>query len=357
MAAASVPSQLAVLKSITFQISSTPPQYLPRTIAHSVQNLKRCASLLAQSRSTSNASGDAGVTVHRFFTQLSALVQGRKVGERWAAAVLIKAAVDAGGYEVLSRAKHWVSGLLANLRRPDPPSLKVIYLTTLTRIFTLTWPYPSLVRELTTPSLPSFIKTVVSNLSAPTVSLDERRRALECLARLLPHHTTLFRSFSVDIKRIIVSSTNVQRNDGTGTGNLLDSRGLAATQRLQVLLHACEPKQGAMTAWEADCASTLDQLSALLDNFFLGIEDRGSSKFRQIVSGTHYGDPLQLIDLMQQVSRTCALLVSFVSTNLGSTAAFPTKRTFELIQRILSVVTGKDAASQPIFNGAFSTLR
>lgn len=53
--------------------------------------------------------------VHKLKSQLSALLQEKAVEARWAAAVLIKASVEVGGWEVLRGSGAWVRGLLGLL--------------------------------------------------------------------------------------------------------------------------------------------------------------------------------------------------------------------------------------------------
>ena len=53
--------------------------------------------------------------VHKLKTQLSTLLGGKSPEGRFAAVVLIKAAIEVGGWEVLRGSEPWVRGLLAIL--------------------------------------------------------------------------------------------------------------------------------------------------------------------------------------------------------------------------------------------------
>jgi hypothetical protein len=66
----------------------------------------------------SGAKADASnttVLVHKLKTQISALLNGRISEGRFAAVVLIKGVIEAGGWEVLRGSESWVRGLLAIL--------------------------------------------------------------------------------------------------------------------------------------------------------------------------------------------------------------------------------------------------
>lgn len=55
---------------------------------------------------------ELSVLVHKFRTQLSTLLQDRSKEARWAAVVLLKATIEAGGWSVLRSSDKWVRALL-----------------------------------------------------------------------------------------------------------------------------------------------------------------------------------------------------------------------------------------------------
>jgi hypothetical protein len=53
--------------------------------------------------------------VHKLKTQISSLLQGKTAEGRFAAVVLVKGIVEAGGWEILHDSEKWVQGLLSIL--------------------------------------------------------------------------------------------------------------------------------------------------------------------------------------------------------------------------------------------------
>ena len=163
----------AILKQLTFRISSTPVAQLPRVAAQVSASLWACRDLLSSTAPSTKQNSDEGVTVHRFKTQLNTLLQDRTVEGRWSAVVLVKATVEAGGLEVLGKTSSWVKTLLTFLKKPDPSTTRSLAVITLVRIFMLTWDHANLVREITTPALPTFIATCLANIDNKRCSASE----------------------------------------------------------------------------------------------------------------------------------------------------------------------------------------
>jgi pre-rRNA-processing protein RIX1 len=149
-------SELATLRALTYRISSTATAQLPQHVPAIAASLANCRTLLSSPQAAvSKSSSESSVAIHKFRTLLSTLLQDRTIQGRWSAIVLIKATIELGAWETLQKCLPWVRGLLGILNKPDPPSSKKLCLITLTRIFILTREYPTLVREITTPSLPT----------------------------------------------------------------------------------------------------------------------------------------------------------------------------------------------------------
>lgn len=112
----SLPPELRVL---CFQLSNTPTSELPRLTPTLLRHVSRCqASLSTPAGNISKAeSSDSSVQVqvHKLKTQLSTLLNGKSPEGRFTAAVLIKAVVEVGGWEILRGSEPWVRGLLSIL--------------------------------------------------------------------------------------------------------------------------------------------------------------------------------------------------------------------------------------------------
>ncbi|PNS15460.1 Transcription elongation factor S-II [Sphaceloma murrayae] len=267
------PPGLAILRSISVRLSSVKTAHLPHVVASQVQSIKDCSTLLSSSGSSAQRNGDTGVVVHRFYTQIAALLQGRTVEERWSAAVLIKAVIENGGYEVLSRSKHWVAGLLANLRRPDPPTTRALYVTTVTRIFMLTWPYPSLVREVTTPSLAPFMKTCINNVSMRNRDERELIAVLESFRHLVSHHHTTFRTQVKDIQVLIDEALGLVDVDAAADIRATRPALVTSAARLAAAITACEPKNGQAISWENLMESLVTRAHRAADVVLSGVNE------------------------------------------------------------------------------------
>ena len=263
------PQGAAVLRQLTFRISSTPVHQLPRVAAQVSASLWQCRGLLSSTAPSGKQNSDDGVTVHRFKTQLATLLQDRTIEGRWSAVVLIKATIEAGGLEVLSKTSPWVKTLLAFLKKPDPPTTRSLTVITLVRIFMLTWEHANLIREITTPALPTFITTCLSNIENKRCSTSELQTVLEALITLLPKHPTTFRSAEKQIRDVlnrIISSTARP----SGTHHYLDIH-VQTAQKLLVLLHNCAPKQGASTKWDETLKSAVTATHATCDRVFRSV--------------------------------------------------------------------------------------
>ena len=263
------PQGAAVLKQLTFRISSTPVHQLPRVAAQVAASLWQCRDVLSSTAPSSKQNSGDGVTVHRFKTQLATLLQDRTIEGRWSAVVLIKATVEAGGLEVLSKTSPWVKTLLGFLKKPDPPTTRSLTVITLVRIFMLTWEHANLIREITTPALPTFITSCLSNIEHTRCSSSELQTVLEALITLLPKHPTTFRSAEKQIRDVLNRIISSTARSG-GPHHYLEIH-VQTAQKLLVLLHNCAPKQGASTKWDETLKSTVTATHATCDRVFRSV--------------------------------------------------------------------------------------
>jgi|SRR5450432_974126 pre-rRNA-processing protein RIX1 len=109
----SLPVELRVL---CHQLSSTPTAQLPQITPILLRNALRCQGILStEAQNSKKDASESTVLVHKLKTQISTLLYGKSVDGRFTAVVLIKAVVDAGGWEVLRGAEAWVRGMLSVL--------------------------------------------------------------------------------------------------------------------------------------------------------------------------------------------------------------------------------------------------
>lgn len=362
MATTSRSSSVATLKQLSYRITSTPVEQLPRLVPQVANTLWTCKDVLSAPAASTKQSGDDGVTLSRFRTQLTTLLSDRTVEGRWSAVVLVKATLEAGGLEVLSKAGGWVKNLLGFLKKPDPASTRNLTLVTLTRIFMLTWDHQNLIREITTPALPTFISTCLSNAENKRCSASELQTILEAFTTLIARHPTVFRTHEAQI-RSLLNRTISSTASFVGPQYYTQSH-VASAQKLLVLLHHCAPKQGAADKWDEAVKTTLAAAHATCDRVFRAVlEDWRSTAGVQPSVPTHHllagdleqdGEDLANLGAWKGVhagsERLVALLGILKAHIDNTTASTVTVRIgviVDLITRIMSVT--KPVSGRPEF--------
>ena len=113
------------LGAITQRLAGAPQAQLPHLVSSLTNDLTHCRMVLSASANHQTHHGpESVVLVHKYKTQISTLLQDKRVEARWAAVVLVKATVQVGGWEVLQGAAVWVRALLGILGvNMDPFSL------------------------------------------------------------------------------------------------------------------------------------------------------------------------------------------------------------------------------------------
>jgi len=309
---------------------------------------------------------DVGMLVHRVKTRISTLMQDKSPQARWAAVVLIKAIIEAGGLEVLQGSSAWIRSMIGSLGRPDPASTKKLCMVTLTRFFLLAQGHQSIMRELATPVFPAFLTACIKLLRGRPIP-DESLVlvTLQALNELLPYHPASFRPFQAQIRSSILpmlaptpSSFQELQSDHDSesrlpwTGVVADS-----ARRTYVLLSVCAPKKTEGDSWSKSVRLLCDTLHCTADKVFRAlIEDRGSTRTRQILQSTaetvssDKEDPMELpgwtgihggIERLMGLLRT---LQAFIATSIDFTVTTPVGALLDIFNRMLSVI--------PPFTGA-----
>lgn len=108
----SLPPELQVLCR---RLASTNAADLPSLCPSLVGLIQRCEKVLSLpvDQKPKDGASAHSVLVYKLKTQITTLLNnGRSQSGRFAAAILIKAVVEAGGYECLRTSEPWVRGLL-----------------------------------------------------------------------------------------------------------------------------------------------------------------------------------------------------------------------------------------------------
>ncbi len=254
------------LRAVTSRLNNTPVKELPHIAYFLASSIQNCADAL---KSTSGPSAgkndDLSLQVHKLKAKISSLLQDRSAEGRFTAIVLVKATVEAGGREILGSCEPWLRALLAILNKTDPVSSRRLCLLTITRIFSLTQHYPTLIREITTPLLPAFV-TACMKLGAlhpsPEVEVQATRPSphletvLHCMLHLIPDHPSTFRPFASKLHTKLVNFIG---------GHPRSNHITHLAQSVFVTLHFCAPKNTAGDQWHNACQAVIASIHRIAD--------------------------------------------------------------------------------------------
>ncbi|KAL8869682.1 MAG: hypothetical protein Q9174_004089 [Haloplaca sp. 1 TL-2023] len=361
------------LRSVTQRLTSTPISRLPHVIPSLLHAISSCGDVLALeiSEGHNNANqAETAVVVHKLKTQISTLLQDRNKEARWSAVVLVKAIIEAGSYTVLRESEKWTRALIGLLRRPEPSSTKKLATIALVRIFALTHNHQSLVREITTPSLPAFITICLKLIGAadnphtrhsgPSESLAAV--ALWAYSELLPLYPAAFRPVIGQIRALclpltapISSSWLLDDSADQGSGGKSSKIESCRARQVLVLLCGCAPKNTQSQEWAQSLTAMIAKAHGTADLVFRALkEDWVSSGHDKRVS-VPTADPLSKI---VQSDETDTQLPGWVGINDGlerlngllltaqahlaypslSALTIPTGRILDLIDRVISAL-------------------
>ncbi|KAL8933358.1 MAG: hypothetical protein Q9216_006404 [Gyalolechia sp. 2 TL-2023] len=231
---------------------------------------------------------EGDVIIHKLKTQLSAFLQDGRKEARWAAVVLIKAMFEVGGWGLLQDSGHWVRALLGLIGRPEPSTTKKLGIITLTRFFLLTNGNQSLVREITTPSLPTFISGCVKvskdgkSKSAQYINAHDSvlSTILWAFGKLIPQHPKIFKPFIDQIRTIVLpliaATPSTLQLGTTEHQSTLTSISETVAQRARhvfVLLNFRGPIAASSQEWERSLSFLIEKTHATADVVFRGFTE------------------------------------------------------------------------------------
>jgi pre-rRNA-processing protein RIX1 len=343
------------LRPITQRLTSTPVKDLPHIVYFLASSIATCSQALqAPSDQATSRSNDNAVLVHKLKTRISSLLQERSHEGRFTAVVLIKAVVEASGREGLSSAESWVRGLLALLGKNDSVSTKKLCLIAITRIFSLTQRYPTLVREITTPLLPSFI-TMCLNLIKPntarvgdatsTIPSPFLEPVFRSLSELLPYHPTIFRPFTPRLNSIALSLIGDAStpfviadlaSDIVTALHFSASKNAAAaewTQTCKAVILSCHTAadltfRSVIEDWE--CSEEIGPPASIDKDYSRAIHAREPDAFGLAAwIGVHYG--------IQRLVRLLRLLMKLLSRQTAQPVSFQIGLIIDLTTRLTAV--------------------
>ncbi|KAL2108610.1 hypothetical protein VUR80DRAFT_3600 [Thermomyces stellatus] len=266
------------LRLLCHQLTS--PSISPARLAKSSPSLThhvlQCAGPLSvpQDQKVRDSSSEATVLVHKLKNAVKTLLNDRDHRRRFTGVVLVKAIVDVGGWECLRTSEPWVRGLLSVIQKKDPIASKELAIVAITRIYTRLHGYPTLVREIATPTVPAFftaclqlVKPTADGL--PTSPLPVVETVLEAFAALMPLYPTTTRPFVSQIRTAIRPYLAPTLSDDFLVPETLRS----ASRRLAISLHFTAPKAGGTDEWTSLLSGTLKQFHATADQVFRAVQE------------------------------------------------------------------------------------
>ncbi|CAK7218717.1 hypothetical protein SBRCBS47491_003604 [Sporothrix bragantina] len=249
------------------------PALCPVLIGHILRS-GESLSVSVEQQGKGNAS-DASVQVHKLKTQINTLLLGKTPQGRFAGTVLAKAVVDVGGWESLRTAEPWVRGLLSLLQKPDPVASKELAVVTLTRIYTLLQAYPTLVREIATPTVSTFATACLQLIKPaahgqpPKTPMNLVETVTRALSALIPLYPTTLRPFANQIRTAIRAYIAPTASD-----ELVVPPSLRRSARqLTILLHYTAAKNGNSEEWAKMVNGLIRDAHATADQIFRAIRE------------------------------------------------------------------------------------
>ena len=103
------------LRAVTQRLSSTSAKQLPHIARYLASTILQSGKAFATTTEKAVTVPESTVTVHKLKTQISTLLQDKSPEARYAAVILVKATVGAGGWNVLQGVGPWVRGLIGIL--------------------------------------------------------------------------------------------------------------------------------------------------------------------------------------------------------------------------------------------------
>lgn len=158
--------------------------------------------------------------------------------------------------------------------------------------------YPTLVREISTPTLPAFVTSCLDLIEATTSStladgdMDVLNSLLESVLyafyQLLSQYPTIFRPFGAQIQAVVLPLLAPTSPSSTGqtaphkTSNVLASPQLINLGRqIFVHLHFCAPKNASGQEWAAAYGAVIADLHTAADHVFRSVIEKWDGVGRQ----------------------------------------------------------------------------
>ncbi|KAI1134171.1 hypothetical protein F5Y05DRAFT_242154 [Hypoxylon sp. FL0543] len=283
------------LRNLCRRLTASKTEQLPVILPSLLKDLLRCREPLSKPQETkaSESSSESAVLVHKLKTQISSLLNSRTTQGRFVGVALVKAVAETGGWECLRTSGPWVGGLLTILQRKDPAVVKELCIVTIVKIYSLMHAYPTLVREIVTPTLTTFASACLHILKPPVSSKAVKiphslvETIFEALSTLIPLFPTTLRQYASKIRAETRSYIAPTISDGV----IVPSSLQASSRRLAIRLHMTAAKGGDSTEWAKHIDGLIKAFHSTADQVFRAVHETWES-----TSGHLPGAALQQVD-------------------------------------------------------------
>ncbi|KAI4179707.1 MAG: hypothetical protein L6R41_007682 [Letrouitia leprolyta] len=345
------------LRSVTQRLTSIPVTQLPQVVPFLASTISSSGTFLAEINSLTQKkrNSEEEITAHKLKTQVSTLLQDENKEARWAAVVLVKAMIE----------------------RPEPSSTKKLCIICLTRIFLLTRGNQSLVREMTTPSLPPFITACMRVLQDGKMKSSQQISAHDSLlstilwafGKLIPLHPKIFKPFVDRIHSIIMpmiaAAPSSRQAESSEPQNKLTSCPEIVAQKARhvfVLLNFCGSTTSSSQDWEKSLSRVIEDTHFTAHVVFRGFAEEsemsiGNGSVTQNIAphtGLYQsnedkpGRPnwIRIHAGLERLNGQILTIQTFLQYPTPVPITVPVSKIFYLIDRILSIIPPSERASR-----------
>jgi pre-rRNA-processing protein RIX1 len=238
----------------------------------------------------------------------------------------------------------------------------------LTKIYCMTEPYQTLVREMTTPTLPAFITSCLNLISpkssskAVDVPSSLRETIFRSFSMLLPRHTTIYRPFISQIRLAIRPFLAPTSSDDLFVSQLLKE----SAQHLAVLLHQTAPKNAGGEEWGKAVRDLVQTAHETADHVFRAViedwESTASYSGRTVdVNQPLHGGGNAAEDLLpwtginsgvERITGLLELLAEYFKSETSTPVTIPLGSVFDMVTRMLSIAVPPLSAESSNGHGA-----
>ena len=254
----------------------------------------------------------------------------------------------------------FISMILTSEQKPDSAATKELCIIALTKIYCMTHPYQTLVREITTPTLPAFVTACLGLLSSKSSKpLDPSISTIEAVFRsfstLLPRHTTIYRPYVSQIRSVAKPFTAPTLSDGIFVPCSLAE----SARRLVVLLHQTVAKNAGGEEWGKSVRDLLKDIHVTGDRVFRAVVEDWESAAGyigepvdfnvELSGGARDADDLPRwtgIDAgVERIVGLLKLLTEYLKTETSLPVSIPLGLIVDMITRVLSVAIPSSSQS------------